>query len=79
LRRRHGLPCSGTGESIDITEELDEIVKKKEEESKTSNFKEKIQTVFSITFLKCFWCSGILFFFCQFTGITSLVVFWVNI
>jgi hypothetical protein len=69
------------GEHFDITEELDEIVKKKEEESKTksSNFNEKIQTVFSLTFLKCFCCSGILFFLCQFTGITSLVVFMTNV
>ena len=69
------------GEHFDITEEFDEIVKKKEEESKTktSNFNEKIQTIFSLTFLKCFCCSGVLFFLCQFTGITSLVVFMTNV
>jgi len=69
------------GEKYDITEEFDEIVKKKEEESKTKkgNLCEKIQSVFSLTFLKCFCCSGILFFLCQFTGITSLVVFMTNV
>jgi len=69
------------GEKFDITEEFGEIVKKKEEESntKTSNFSEKLETVFSLTFLKCFCCSGVLFFLCQFTGITSLVVFMTNV
>merc|ERR1711862_628028 len=69
------------GAKFDISEEFDEIVKKKEEESKTktSNFQDKIRTVFSLTFLKCFCCSGVLFFLCQFTGITSLVVFMTNV
>jgi len=69
------------GHMFDITEEFDEIIKKKDEESKTksSGFKDKFKTVFSLTFLKCFCCSGVLFFLCQFTGITSLVVFMTNV
>jgi len=69
------------GVNFDISEEFDEIIKKKEDESKnkSSGLTEKIETVFSLTFLKCFCCSGILFFLCQFTGITSLVVFMTNV
>jgi len=67
------------GENCDVSAELSEIVKKKEESTQIEGFREKLSLVFSIPFLKALSTSGALFFLVQFTGISALVMFMVNI
>jgi len=67
------------GRNYDISEELNEILTKKEEDQKSGTLKEKVEGVFSFTFLKCLSCSGILLLWENFTGISSLVVFMTNV
>jgi len=67
------------GEHCDVSDELNEIVKKKEESTKIEGFQEKLSLVFSLPFLKAFSTSGVLFFLAQFTGISALVMFMINI
>merc|ERR1712025_44488 len=69
------------GKKYDIDKEYEEIVAKKEEElaKEKPSVKQKIDTVFSMTFLKCWAISGANFFLCQFTGISSLVVYMTNV
>jgi len=66
------------GKRYNVTEELNEIVKKKEENKKIPGFKEKIDIVFSRSFLRALSCSGVPFAMAQFTGISALVLFMVN-
>lgn len=70
------------GEKYDVTKEFREIVKKKEDDmaqTKKSGLRQKLDTIFSLGFMKCLSLTGGLFFVCQFTGITSLVVFMTSL
>ena len=65
------------GPKYDITAELAEIVEKAEEQQRSG--RNLRQTVISLPFLRAFSCASVLFFFCNFTGIATLVVYMSNV
>jgi len=67
------------GSDVDITQELDEMIKKKEESSTVQNKKNIVSTIFSMQFLRAHMCSGFMQFIHMFSGITALNIYMINI
>jgi len=63
----------------DISAELNDIIKKKEESLEVSAKTSILSTIFSMQFFRAQMCSGFMQFFHQFTGISALNVYMINI
>lgn len=67
------------GPNFDIQPELEEILKRRGEQKSVEGAKEMLEVVLSRPFLRGMGISGILFLLCQFTGISSLVVYMTSV
>jgi len=67
------------GPNFDIQPELEEILKRREEQKSAKGSKEMSEIILSKPFLRGIGIAGMLFFLNQFTGISSLVVYMTSI